>query len=106
MRRTKPPPHRTPGSVQFEAFLRETKTSHESFANELGVAQPSVSAWVAGTARPEPEKREAIAILTGVPVPAWYTPEELALVERARAAKASRGDAPAVANDNAVAGAA
>lgn len=59
--------------------------SQKALAEKLGVSQPSVSAWLAGTTRPEPEVREALENLFGIPFDGWYTPEEAEVAGRFRA---------------------
>lgn len=88
MRRPKHPP-RTRGSKRLEAFLTEHDHTHSWLAHALGISQPSVSAWIAGTSRPEPELREAIALITSIPASDWYSTAELAVIERVRAAVAA-----------------
>lgn len=83
MRRTKHPP-RTQGSKSLEAFLIAHDHSHGWLARKLELAQPSVSAWISGTSRPEPEMREALRLLTGIDPRDWYTADELARIERVR----------------------
>lgn len=85
MRRPKHPP-RTRGAKRLEAFLSKHEHSHGWLARLIGLAQPSVSAWLAGSSRPEPELRAALELITGIPASDWYTPDELARIERVRLA--------------------
>lgn len=64
----------------------DPERSQSTLARTLGVSQPSVSAWLAGTSRPEAHHREALELLTGIPADAWKTDVERALVARTRAA--------------------
>jgi hypothetical protein len=65
--------------------------SQKRIADALRISQPSVSGWVRGTSRPEPEYREALEHLLGVPRDAWLTSDERKVVAAAKAmAEAAR----------------
>ena len=66
-------------------------------AEQLGppVLQWMVSRWASGDRSPPPIYRLALEILFGIPVDAWWTDEELAVVARARE-RASLADVRAV----------
>lgn len=73
----------TPGARALKQFIGDDKSRSQRFlADELSVSQPSVSAWIRGTARPEAHYRAAIEILTGIPAADWQTDEERMVVER------------------------
>lgn len=76
MRRT-PSPGRTRGSELLEEWLKARDLSHSWLARVLGISQPSVSAWFAGSSRPEPDLRDAIRVLTGIDADLWRTEDEL-----------------------------
>lgn len=60
--------------------------SQEKLGKILGVSQSAVSQWKTGRAKPEPDLRPLIEALTGIPAASWYTADELARIERVRAA--------------------
>ena len=67
----------------LKAFLSAGSLSQSSLAARLGIAQPSVSAWLAGTTRPQAHYREAIERIAGVPARDWQTDDERTWVESA-----------------------
>ena len=67
----------------LKAFLAAGSLSQSSLAARLGIAQPSVSAWLAGTTRPQAHYREAIERIAGVPAKDWQTDDERARVDAA-----------------------
>ena len=82
-----------PGRRALIAWLRaDPARSQSRLADLLGVAQPSVSAWVRGTSRPVPVLRVALDVLTGIPAESWENARErrrrLALESLAHAARA------------------
>lgn len=85
----------TKGREALVAYLkRDEAPTQTTLALLLGIKQPSVSAWVAGESRPESHLRDALELLTGIPVEAWRTDEERAAVERVKeeVARASSED--------------
>ena len=59
--------------------------SQRRIADALQISQPSVSGWVRGTSRPEPEYREALEHLLGISRDAWLTPDERKVIASAKA---------------------
>ena len=47
-------------------------------AEKLGVSKQTVSEWVGGRSRPEPERMAALEELLGIPMRAWTEPVEQA----------------------------
>lgn len=45
--------------------------TERSLAEALGCRQQSVHAWVSGASKPDPEKRDLLAVLLGIPVESW-----------------------------------
>ena len=81
---------RTSARDQLRDALRpgpDQRMTQGRLAAELGVSQPSVSAWVNLTARPDPHYREAIERLLGIPASGWMTAAErqIATTPRTRA---------------------
>lgn len=75
----------TQGREALRAYLDgDDAISQKKLADKLGVKQPSVSAWVSGSSRPETHLREALELLTGIPAESWKTEDERAKVERVR----------------------
>ena len=67
----------------LRAYLDAESVSQSALAARLGVAQPSVSAWLAGITRPQAHYREAIERIAGVPARDWQTDDERTWVESA-----------------------
>lgn len=57
---------------------RAERMTQAELARRLGVAQPSVSAWVRMIARPEAHHRKGITRELGIPEDDWFLPEERA----------------------------
>jgi transcriptional regulator with XRE-family HTH domain len=76
-------------TIQLRAWLAEDPDfrTQQWLADSLGAAQPTVSQWCAGIARPGDSMRDALAILTGIPAEAWWTTKEKERVRSARAAR-------------------
>ncbi|MEO7113840.1 MAG: hypothetical protein ABI183_25595 [Polyangiaceae bacterium] len=73
----------TKGRVLLAAYFgRADALSQRAMSVRLECAQPSISAWIAGTSRPEAHLREAIEHITGISALAWRTKDEDALVRR------------------------
>lgn len=55
------------------SYLRAKGLTQKRFAEDVGVREATVSAWVNGT-RPRPDQMERVAEATGgaVPVTAWF----------------------------------
>lgn len=71
----------TEGRARLAAVLaRPGGLSQTRLAYRLGVSQPAVSEWVAGTTRPTAHIRTAIEALVGIPASAWMTRDERAVV--------------------------
>jgi transcriptional regulator with XRE-family HTH domain len=54
-------------------------------AGLLEIEQSSVSQWITGAVQPRTHHRFALWILLRIPVDAWFTVEELALIDRVTA---------------------
>lgn len=76
----------THGAAALSEWLAAPGRSQVSLAARLGVAQPTVSAWATGAARPDAHHREALEALAGIDPVAWQTPAERETIARARAA--------------------
>lgn len=66
----------------MKRWLREKSEPNHTqtwLAEQLGIGQQSVSNWKRGTARPEPELRDALERLIGIPRTDWYTADERAV---------------------------
>jgi transcriptional regulator with XRE-family HTH domain len=73
------------GRMLLRRWLDADPSRSQSWlARRLHVSQPSVTAWLNGDSRPEAHNREALALLTGIPAPAWMTDDEHAIVEELR----------------------
>lgn len=68
----------TEGAKLLDAFLDKHDISRVAAAEALGVSNPTVCEWAAGTKRPKAHHREAIAIWTRGEVPAesWAGADE------------------------------
>lgn len=77
--------HPTQGAEALRDYLSQPDRSQSELARELGISQPSVSAWLRGHSRPDPHHRTALEVLASIPAASWETDEERSLVERLRA---------------------
>lgn len=68
---------RTKASVALDRMLRPVRPlTQKQLAEELGVTQQAVSLWLSGRSKPDANRRERIAKITGVPVTDWDEAEE------------------------------
>lgn len=68
---------RTRGAELLKSYFdRDDARSQRDLAELLGVSQPSVSAWVRSTSRPEAHLREMLEVVVGIPKGAWLTDDE------------------------------
>ena len=68
-------------------------------ADQLGVSQQAVSAWLKGRARPDPERMAKIEEILGIPMRSWVEPmpesgPELSKPRRRRKSRARRPSHP------------
>ena len=76
---------RTKGAALLRAFFRQHPgVSQAQFAAWVEVKQPTVSAWLRETTRPEGYRRTAIKLVAAIPPTSWDTPEERAVLVRVR----------------------
>lgn len=68
--------HRTHAQQELKALVAAKTWTPTTIARALGVAQPSVTAWIQGQSRPEAHLREAIERLVGIEASAWMTDAE------------------------------
>lgn len=85
----------TTGAEMLRAYCDGERGRQNALATRLDISQAAVSAWASGKSRPEPAYREALAVALGIPVDAWVTDDDRAIVERARAAVATADAAAA-----------
>ena len=80
-----------PAADALRGYMQRTGVTQSGLAGSLGTDQPTVSRWLAGTARPTDAQRAALALISGGTIErdAWLRPDERAIVERARAAAAA-----------------
>lgn len=83
----------TPGADQLRAYFEAERGRQNALATRLDVSQAAVSAWAAGKARPEPAYRTALELVLNIPIAAWETDEDRAIVERAAASIATPDEA-------------
>lgn len=79
MASTSPGPHPpTRGALLLQAFLEKHDLTQLAASKALGVSDPTIHDWVAGTKRPRTHHREAIAVWTNgdVPTEAWLRDAE------------------------------
>ena len=82
----------TSPSSQLERWLADPahpERSQEKLGEILGVSQAAVSQWKRGKARPDPDLRRPLQVLTGISALDWYSPDERAHIERVEAAVAA-----------------
>jgi hypothetical protein len=72
----------TPAAKALKKWIA-ANSSQTAVANALGVRQPSVFAWLKGSARPEAHLRGAIQELTGINPADWELKEERAKRDKA-----------------------
>lgn len=78
----------TEGRRLLSAYLNSHPQTQ--LADALGLGQQAISAWKTGRARPGTHHREALKRLAGIPVEAWYSPDELAIARGRVAATPAR----------------
>lgn len=61
-------------------------------AHAIGAKQQYVSNWARGGSRPEPQYRDALERVYGLPKGAWYSPDELAIAKGAAKAAAAAAE--------------
>lgn len=67
----------TTGLRALRTWLKADPSRSQAWlARTLGVSSPSVSAWMAGTARPTSELRSALCSLAAIPIVDWETAAE------------------------------
>lgn len=76
----------TPAAKALKKWIDDNDSSQTAIGNALGVKQPSVNAWLKGTARPVPTLRLAIEALTSIPAADWEKKSERAKREKMMAA--------------------
>lgn len=78
-------------NTEGRKLLRELlgRVTQAEVAQAIGAKQQYVSNWARGGARPEPQYREALQRVYGVPSNAWYSADELAIAKGARVATAA-----------------
>jgi transcriptional regulator with XRE-family HTH domain len=75
----------TRGGVMFRKWFRShSDQSQNLMAQQLGVSQPSISAWLAGRSRPDLANLFALQHLIGIPLDAWLTRQERDRLARLR----------------------
>lgn len=87
---------KTAGREALRRFFDDNPDRNQTWlAARLSISQPSVSAWLRGSSRPEPHLREALELLVGIPRDHWNTSRERSHVERIRrCVEADRASAP------------
>lgn len=62
---------KTKASVALAESLRPKVMSAVDLADKLGISKQTVSDWVAGRSRPEPERMAKLEEMLGIPMRAW-----------------------------------
>lgn len=66
----------TKGMLALRERMAERGLSQQAIAEKLGVSQPSVSAWLKGSCRPDSAQRDALELSLAIPRELWRTDEE------------------------------
>lgn len=66
---------KTKAARELDRMLRPVRPmTQQRLAKELGVTQQAVSSWLRGISKPDEDRRDRIAELTGVAVDGWEIP--------------------------------
>jgi transcriptional regulator with XRE-family HTH domain len=74
----------TRGAQLLSEHLTHGSDSQQDLASILNVGQAAVSLWSRGISRPDALHREALEILIGAPLDAWWTDEEREFLKKLR----------------------
>lgn len=80
----------TEGARLLRAFIEKDSQQTKRVAAALGVGTQTIWTWKTGNRRPDAYRREALRVLTRIPLEAWLDESESAAFRRAKAA-AKRG---------------
>jgi transcriptional regulator with XRE-family HTH domain len=72
----------TVGREKLRTWL-EGKMNFSELARRLGTNPSTVSRWLSGEARPEPQYRQILAHLASIPESAWLTASDQATIDAA-----------------------
>lgn len=66
----------TAGRTKLRAWLDKEKANYSELARRLGTNPSTVSRWLSGDARPDPQYRPLLEHLAGIPDSDWLTKKE------------------------------
>lgn len=74
----------TPGARRLGEFLEKHRIKKRVAADAIGIAHPSLIAWLRGASRPSDAHKRAIEVWTGgaIPFTSWFSPSELRVRDR------------------------